>query len=83
MAKCCELIECETDFCHPVRIYKARYQDREQPVYIEIESLQRLKEIAEILKKPLLYNETHYIVIYDDIHYRTKKIGHVYQQYYI
>ena len=64
-------------------VYEARSQDRDQLVYIEVKTLQELKKKAEILKKPLLYNETHYIVIYDDIHYRTKRIGHAYQNYYI
>ncbi len=83
MTKTCELVECETNFNHPIRICEVRYPDKVQLVYIEIDTLQELKTIAEKLKKPLLYDADHYIVIFDDIHYRTKKIGQIYQEYFI
>ena len=81
MIETCELVECEIRLIHPIGICEVTYLNKEHLVYIEIETLQELKTIAENLKKPLLYDAHHYIVIFDDIHYRTKKIDQIHQKY--
>ena len=41
---------------------------------IDVDSLDELKMIADGFQKPLLYNETHYFVIFSkDMQYRTEK----------
>jgi hypothetical protein len=43
-------------------------------VIIDVDSLEELKMIADGFQKPLLYNKTHYFVIFDkDMQYRTQK----------
>ena len=60
---------------YPIKITSI-FHPEEDPdiVIIEVDSLEELKLIAEGFKKPLLYDEHHYLVIFDkDVHYRTKK----------
>jgi len=47
----------------------------ENIVIIEVDSLEELTMIAEGFKKPLLHDETHYLVFFDkEIYYRTKNV---------
>ena len=71
-----ELIE-TTERCliYPIKITSI-FHPEEDPdtVIIEVDSLEELKMIAEGFQKPLLYDDNHYLVIFDkEIQYRTKK----------
>lgn len=72
-----ELIETtyERSLIYPIKITSI-FHPEEDPeiVIIEVDSLEELRLIAEGFQKPLLYDENHFLVIFDkDIHYRTKK----------
>jgi len=81
LIEACELVECETRLLHPIGISEFTYANKEKLVYIEVDDLNKLKIIAENLEKPLFYDADHYYVIFDDIHYRTKKIDQIHQKY--
>jgi hypothetical protein len=72
-----ELIETEYERCliYPIKITSI-FHPEEDPdiVIIEVDSLEELRMIAEGFQKPLLYDDNHYLVIFDkEIQYRTKK----------
>ena len=72
LAELVETTEHERCLIYPV---KFNYIFRsEEAIIIEVDSLEELRMIAEGFQKPLLYDNTHYFVIFDkDVHYRTKK----------
>lgn len=70
-----ETTEYERCLIYPIKITSI-FHPEEDPdiVIIEVDSLEELRLIAEGFQKPLLYDEHHYLVIFDkDIRYRTKK----------
>ena len=67
-------VECEKCLIYPVKINAINYSNDEEFVVIDVDSLDELKLIADGFQKPLLYDNTHYFVIFDkEMHYRTKK----------
>jgi hypothetical protein len=65
--------DCERCLIYPVKINSISRE--ENTVIIDVDSLEELVMIATVFKKPLLHNETHYLIIFDkDIHYRTKNV---------
>ncbi|WP_287584451.1 hypothetical protein [Candidatus Borrarchaeum sp.] len=68
-------VECEKCLIYPVKINAINYSNDEDFVVIDVDSLEELKFIADGFQKPLLYDNTHYFVIFDkNVHYRTKKL---------
>jgi len=64
---------CERCLIYPVKINAISRE--ENIVIIEVDSLEELTMLAEGFKKPLLHDETHYLVIFDkEIYYRTKNV---------
>ena len=67
-----ETVRYERCLIYPVRFTSIFRQ--EDNIIIEVDSLEDLKMISEGFQKPLLYDDHHYIVIFDkEVHYRTKK----------
>jgi len=67
-------VECEKCLIYPVKINSISYSNDEDFVIIDVDSLDELKMIADGFQKPLLYDNTHYFVIFDkEMQYRTKK----------
>ena len=59
---------------YPIKFNYIFREEDTDTVIIEVDSLEELKMIAEGFQKPLLYDEHHYLVIFEkDVHYRTKK----------
>jgi len=76
-----EPIDHQNHLFYPIGIQELTSLEKEKIVYIEIKDLQKLRKIAESLNKPLFYDIHFYYVIFDDIHYRTKRFDKIYQKY--
>ncbi len=76
-----ETIDRQNSLFSPVGIYESTFQEKEKIVYIEIKDLQELRIISKSLEKPIFYDKHYYYVIFDDIHYRTRRIDKIHQKY--
>ncbi len=67
----------ETTGCERFLIYPVKFNfifREEDVVVIEVDSLEELRMISEGFQKPLLYDERHFMVVFDkEILYRTKR----------
>ena len=78
----CQLAEYKDHLIYPLEIDEITNPHKEKVVYIEVSALHELKIIAESLKKPMFYDVNYYYVILDDdITYRTKRYDKIYRKY--
>ncbi|MFX1519140.1 MAG: hypothetical protein ACFFCD_04395 [Promethearchaeota archaeon] len=82
LIKTCELAEFKDHLIYPLGICEIKSPYKETVVYIEVSDLHELKIIVASLKKPMFYDVHYYYVILDNnIAYRTKRCDKIYREY--
>jgi hypothetical protein len=78
----CELVASKDHLIYPLGIHEISSPQKEKVDYIEVSDLHELKIIAASLKKQMFYDVHYYYVILDNnITYRTKRYDKIYSKY--